>query len=103
MRLTRLVCSPLLLLAPIILPAQRADIAGSQDHPLISRYPGMVISNYRESEFNQFVLPLSKVDPATGRAFMKSQKIEGKVTEIYYEKPEGRSTLEIYHNYEDAL
>ena len=93
----------LLLLTPLVLLAQRADIAGSKDHPLISRYPGMVISDYRVSEFNEFILPLSKVDPATGRSFTKSQKVEGKVTEIRYDFPGERSTLEIYHNYEDAL
>ena len=103
MCLTRSACLLLVLLTPLALLAQRADIVGSKDHPLISRYPGMVISDYRVSEFNEFILPLSKVDPATGRSFVKNQKVEGKVTEIRYDYPEGRSTLEIYHNYEDAL
>lgn len=103
MRHKPFVFSLFLLLPTFVLWAQRADVAGSKDHPLISRYPGMVITSYRVNEFNEFILPLSKVDPATGRSFAKSQKLEGKVTRIYYEYPEARSTLEIYHNYEDAL
>ena len=103
MRLTRLAYSLLLLSTPSALRAQRPDTAGSKDHPLISRYPGMVITNYRVSDFNAFTLPLSKVDSSSGRSFTKSQKVEGKVTDIQYDFPEGRSTLEIFHNYEDAL
>lgn len=102
MRLKHFVCSLFVVLTPFAALAQRADIAGSKDHPLISRYPGMVITNYTVSDFNEFVLPLGKLNPTTG-PFAKSQKLEGRVTRIYYEYPAGRSTLEIYRNYEAAL
>ena len=95
-------CCLLLLLPPAALLAQRPDIAGSKDHPLISRYPGMVITNYTSNDFNEFVFPLGKLNPTAG-PFAKSLKVEGKVTRIYYEYPAGRSTLEVFRNYEAAL
>ena len=87
-------CSSLLL-------AQKTDIPGSKDHPLISRYPGFVITAYSEKAFDDFLLPLGKLIPSG--TFVKSQHVQGKVTRIYYDYPEGRSTLEILHNYQDAL
>jgi len=77
------------------------DVEGSRDHPLISRYPGSIISGYDVKEFNEYVLPLGKLDK-DGK-LTKSQKLEGKVYQIKYAAPEGRSLLEIYRNYELAL
>lgn len=88
------------LLASNIAFAQE-DAEGSKDHPLISRYPGSVISYYDVKEFDKYVLPLGKLDK-DGK-LTKSQKLEGKVTQITYSAPEGRSILEIYRNYELAL
>lgn len=96
------VLAAFLCLSPLLGYAQKADIPGSQDHPLISRYPGLVITMYSAKEFDDFLLPLGKLDPSKG-TFAKSQQVEGKVTRIYYEYPEDRSTLEIFRNYENAL
>ena len=76
------------------------DQQGSKDHPLISRYPGSTITEYRQKAFDEFELPLSPV--AEGK-YEKTQHLEGKVTGIYYTTPEGRSALEVSHNYESAL
>jgi outer membrane protein OmpA-like peptidoglycan-associated protein len=88
-------------LCPLLALAQKADITGSKDHPLISRYPGLVITIYNQKDFDNFLLPLGKLIPS--KTFVKSQQVEGKVTRIYYEYPEDRSTLEIFRNYETAL
>jgi len=80
--------------------AQAQDQQGSKDHPLLSRYPGSVINEYSQKEFDEFELPLSKL--ADGK-YEKTQHLEGKVTAIYYVTPEGRSALEIYRNYDAAL
>lgn len=80
--------------------AQEEDKEGSKDHPLISRYPGSVISYYDVKKFDEYILPLGKVEKGK---LTKNQKLEGKVTQITYSAPEGRSTLEIYRNYELAL
>ncbi len=76
------------------------DIRGSQDHPLISRYPASVITKYLVAQYDQYVLPLGKL---RGPNLEKSQTLEGKVTRIEYQAPKDRSVLEIYRNYEMAL
>jgi OOP family OmpA-OmpF porin len=80
--------------------AAQRDAEGSKDHPLISRYPGSFIRNYMQREFDEFTLPLSKT--VDGKP-VKSQHLEGKITAIEYEAPEGRSTLEVFRNYQAAL
>ena len=79
---------------------QDQDVEGSKDHPLISRYPGSVITNYLTKEFDEFTLPLGKV---VDEKFAKSQHLEGKVTRIVYVAPQGRSVLEVFRNYQGAL
>jgi len=80
--------------------AQEEDREGSKDHPLISRYPGSSISYYDVKKFDEYVLPLGKFEK---EKLTKSQKLEGKVTQITYRAPEDRSILEIYRNYELSL
>lgn len=87
------------LIAPLA-SAQQPDVEGSKDHPLISRYPGSVITEYKQEEFDEFELPLGRLKDGKGE---KSRHLEGKITLILYENPEGRSLLEIYRNYEGAL
>ena len=91
-----------LFLMPLLASAQNADIPGSHDHPLLSRYPGMVITKYSVKDFDEYLFPLGKLNPATSK-FAKSEQVDGKVTRIYYDYPEDRSTLEIIRNYEAAL
>jgi flagellar motor protein MotB len=80
--------------------AQPKDVEGSKDSPLVSRYPGSIIIDYKTKEFDEFNLPVSKITPQGGP---KTLHLEGKVTHIRYTFPHGRSTLEIYRNYETAL
>lgn len=80
--------------------AQKSDVEGSKDHSLISRYPGSVIRYYKVSQFDEYILPLGKFEKGK---LTKSKKLEGKVTQITYDAPEDRTTLEIYRNYELAL
>ena len=94
--------SLLVCLSPLVSAAQKADVPGSKDHSLISRYPGSVITEYTAKEYDEFLLPLGKLDSGTGK-FAKSQHLEGKVTRIYYEFPPNRSVLEVFRNYEGAL
>lgn len=80
--------------------AQDRDVKGSKDHPLISRYPGSRITGYDRKEYDEFQLPLGGFHRGK---LEKSQALEGKITHILYENPQGRSALEIYRNYESAL
>ena len=80
--------------------AAAADVEGSKDHPLISRYPGAVITEYSTREFDEYDLPLGKLDQDH---WAKSQRLEGKLTRIHYEVPSTRSPLEVFRNYQQAL
>jgi OOP family OmpA-OmpF porin len=90
----------LVALAASSLVAQQKDVEGSKDHPLISRYPGSVITEYSATEFEQYTLPLGKLEQDH---WAKSQQLEGKLTRVHYETPIGRSTLEVFRNYSQAL
>jgi len=91
-------------LTAAICGAQPTDIPNSKDHPLITRYPESVITEYTYSEFDEVMFPLAKPVVKDGRdVFDKSQRVEGKVTRIGYASPAHRSTLEVYRNYESAL
>ncbi len=83
------------------------DVAGSSDHPMVSRYDGSSITDYDFREFDEYEILLGKVkrdpdDPASKIA-ESSEDLEGKTTKISYYLPEDRSTLEVFRNYEDAL
>jgi outer membrane protein OmpA-like peptidoglycan-associated protein len=80
---------------------QDQDVEGSKDHPLISRYPGSYIAKYLAKEFDEFALPLGPVDEEN--KITKNQPLEGKITRIVYVAPAGRTVLEVFRNYQDAL
>jgi len=87
------------------LPALAQDVAGSQDHPTVSRYKGSVIDAYETLQYDRFVLALGKPirDASGNRVAAKNQELEGKVTRILYSTPGARSAFEIFRNYEMAL
>lgn len=87
-------------LLPNIAFAQGKDREGSKDHSLISRFPGSIIKHYDMKEFDEYIFPLGKIEKGK---LSKEQQLAGKITRIQYRAPEGRSTLEIYRNYELAL
>ncbi len=77
-----------------------ADIKGSSDHPIIERYPESEIMYYVQRDYDEYRLLAGKKEGDESFEFMN---IEGKVTQITYRAPKGRSTLEIFRNYESAL
>ena len=84
------------------LSAQAADVAGSKDHPVVSRYAGSEILKYEVKDFDSFTLPTGQVrDRRSGPS--ASQPLEGHITRIHYRAPEGRSALEVFRNYEQSL
>jgi OOP family OmpA-OmpF porin len=77
------------------------DEPGSQDHPLITRYPGAVIQWYEEQAFEKYQIA---VGPQTGYKYIADwQEVAGKLTRIFYSIPGKRSVSEVYVNYETAL
>ncbi len=81
--------------------AYGADVAGSEDHPLISRFPGSTIVYHEQVDFDEYVLPLGGLDDE--RNLSESRRVAGQITRIQYRAPEDRSTYEVYHNYKSAL
>jgi OmpA-OmpF porin, OOP family len=113
-RLFLMIVTIVFAMLPRVALAQLADVKGSKDHPLVSRYEGSVIIGYDFRKFDEFVIPLGALKragtrPAAGGGTTakfepaKSQRVEGRVTRILYVGPAGRSPLEIVRNYELEL
>ena len=77
-----------------------ADVAGSSDHPLLTRFPGAVIVNYRQAAYDEYELPLGSKGQ---QGFTRSEKVKGKYTSMEYSVPEGHSVIEVFENYQQAL
>ena len=76
------------------------DLAGASDHPMISRYPEAVIDRYGDEAFDDYTLITGKVK---GKTAESSLELAGRVTEIRYWIPAGRSSLEVFTNYAEGL
>lgn len=76
------------------------DITGSSDHPIITRYPGSKILFYYQKEYNELQMPTAVINNGEAGNLLSAK---GKHTSILYKGPEGRSTLEVFRNYEQAI
>jgi outer membrane protein OmpA-like peptidoglycan-associated protein len=86
--------------------AQMQDKPGGRDHEVVGRYAGSVLVNYGRQEHEQIEAPLGPMrldDKANMYVADKSLKAEGRLFHYFYWAPEGRSSLEVYRNYEHAL
>jgi len=81
----------------------KADVDGSADHPVVSRYQGSEITAYDQREFDEYKLFVSKVIGKPDNPKNKITNLEGKITKITYYLPDDRSTLEVFKNYETEL
>lgn len=80
-----------------------SDIPGAHDHPLITRFAGSSIIGYQQVSYDKAVLPLGPIKPGTSRQFAASDMAEGRITRIAYEAPAGKSVIEVYRNFAQAL
>lgn len=81
--------------------AYAQDKAGSKDHPLITRYPGSIISYYEEQNFIPYAIATGSV---TGYKKIDAWKTtEGKRTRIYYTLKGDVTLTEIFGNYKQAM
>ena len=93
-----------LLLFALLLPTAgiAKDASGSKDHPLVGRYQGSEISFYNVRDFNKSEFLKAPLDGAsvTGadRHGAEWLKLEGRETQIRYDGPAGRSSLEVMEN-----
>lgn len=84
--------------------ASGAPAGGSRDtggdHPLITPYAGSTMGPRSFEDYNEY-FRIVGTDP--GERALQTQRLEGRLTQIRYDNPEGRSTFEILRNYQAAL
>jgi len=94
-----------LVLVVCLLPVQvmaKNDVAGSSDHPLISRYANSHIKQYSLTDFDEVDIATGPRAPSQSRPPVKT--IEGKVTTIIYETNKNtESIVKVFKNYTHAL
>lgn len=100
----------LLCLLALSVSAQAKDAAGSKDSPLVGRYQGSQISFYATRDFDDAWLLQAPLNVTAISAGAKSAhggeewlKVQGRSTEIRYDGPVGRSSLEIISNLQSGL
>ena len=78
------------------------DTPGSKDHELLSRYEGSWINRYNHKQFDEFVYPISAelVDYNKLKDF---KTIEGEITTIEYNVPDGVTATQIFRTYQTQL
>jgi outer membrane protein OmpA-like peptidoglycan-associated protein len=84
-----------------LLPAASLAQQNAKDHPLVSRFQGSTVLEYKVADFDEFPLALGPIE--SGTAWAKSERLEGRVTKFKYSTPADRSTLEIMRTYRNAL
>ncbi len=91
----------LLVTTPLAVP-EDGDVEGVQEHPLITRYPGQVITWQEIENYRAFKVP---VGPVTGyRQIGEWIETQGLVTRtLYTYRGTDRTVSEIYQNYLEGL
>lgn len=82
-------------------PGVAADVAGSADHPVITRYPASEITWQDVQEFQEYKIA---VGPVTGYKQVDDWvSVSGKITRINYGLDGARTYFEVFSNYRSAL
>ncbi|MHA6287248.1 OmpA family protein [Maricaulis sp. CAU 1757] len=84
---------------PALLPASVQAQTDVEGHPLITPYSG---STGDGEQWPHDAYPLIVGFDLDAREAI-TETIEGRVTKLYYSHPEGRSELDVFSNYRDAL
>ena len=81
--------------------AAERDAKGAQDHPLIKRFAGSWLYGYKSVDWDQAAFPTTMA--LQDRKWSKPLIVEGKITREFYMAPAGKSPLEVFRNYQQAL
>ncbi|MDR7270865.1 outer membrane protein OmpA-like peptidoglycan-associated protein [Pelomonas saccharophila] len=86
-------------------PPSYGDLPGAADHALIKRFAGSWLAGQRTSNWDAAAMPSSvELSKSDKRQFKDTPlNLEGKVTQTVYIAPRGKSNLEVWRNYEQAL
>jgi len=85
--------------------AAQPEVPGAKDFPLIKRYEGSRLIGYDSRAFDEFKLLLGKLARGDdGRLVPEAvRQLAGRHTRLLYLAPPGRSSLEVFRNYEAEL
>ena len=81
--------------------AAPADAKGGHDHPLIQRFAGSWLIGYKQSEWDQTQFPSGTA--IKDSKWASSVTVEGRTTRLFYVAPQGKTPLEMFRNYQQAL
>ncbi|MDZ4867862.1 MAG: OmpA family protein [Alphaproteobacteria bacterium] len=104
-----LAAAPLVAVAapdPAYVKVAETDAPKASDSPLTGRYEGAHVLGQTVKAFDELTLPAGPAEGETydsKKKFTKTVAAEGKVTRTAYVAPLGRSSLEVFRNYKDAL
>ncbi len=89
----------------VVAAGHAEDVAGSHDHPLLTRFAGAEIHEYLVSSFDETKMPIKPLEDGDEQAPAadKMLTVAGKVTYINYVLPGTITALEVSRNYEQAL
>jgi len=76
------------------------DVEGSKDHPAVKRYPGAIITEFSEKDFESFAFP---VGDKPDEDAVKSKTVEGKYYAAYLQYPNKVGCTQVRRNYENAF
>lgn len=91
---------------PTVQQQLETDAPQATDFSLTGRYEGSYILSQTIKAFDELTLPAG---PAVGESWDANKKFssiitpQGKITRLIYIAPAGRSSLEVFNNYKDAL
>lgn len=97
----RALASALTLLTTLTVHASGGDVDGGRDHPLVKRFAGSRLVGYRQVDWDQTFVPIGM--GVKNHIWQDKVSLEGRITRLFYVAPKGKSKLEVWRNYEQAL
>ena len=81
-----------------------ADISGSSDHPLISRFPDSQIINYNVNSDENYQLVLGSLRRVAGQVVRERvERLRGRVTRITYEVSQSFTGADVFEFFEEQV
>jgi len=90
-----ILCSNSLLLAG----SATKDVAGSKDHPMVSRFDGAVIAKYVHRDYDEIDVPVKAIEERK----LTNMTLSGRYTRIGYMNPASASIAAVQKSYARAL
>ena len=75
------------------------DVAGSKDHPMVSRFDGAVIAKYIHRDYDEIDVPLKAIEGQK----LTNMTLSGRYTSIGYINPDNASIAAVFKSYSSAL